>query len=170
MRISVEEGDISAFVGDAVVNAANNQLVLGSGVAGAIRRRGGPTIQAECDELIRKNGPLAVGDAAVTGAGDLSARYVVHAAAMGDSPATVESIRSATRRSLQLAAERGARTMAFPVLGSGVGGFSFEDSARLMIEVLREHGRAFLLPESVVLYGYSMKHADLLRVILEGES
>jgi O-acetyl-ADP-ribose deacetylase (regulator of RNase III) len=170
VRISVEEGDISTFVGDAVVNAANNHLVLGSGVAGAIRTRGGPAIQAECDAFILENGPLAVGDAALTGAGALKARYVIHAAAMGDSPPTVESIRSSTRRTLQLAAERQVRTIAFPVLGSGVGGFSFQDAARIMIEQLREHGRAFLLPESVVLYGYTLQQADMLRVILKDEA
>jgi O-acetyl-ADP-ribose deacetylase (regulator of RNase III) len=168
VRIDVAEGDISAFGGDAVVNAANNHLVLGSGVAGAIRTRGGPTIQAECDAFIRGNGPLAVGDAAITRGGDLPASFVVHAAAMGDSPPTVESIRSSTRRALQLAAERGVRTMAFPVLGSGVGGFSFDDSARIMIEELREHGRAFSLPETVVIYGFTRVQAERLRLLLEG--
>jgi O-acetyl-ADP-ribose deacetylase (regulator of RNase III) len=166
VRIDVEEGDISAFVGDAVVNAANNHLQLGSGVAGAIRARGGPAIQAECDALIRENGPLQVGDAAITGGGNLPARWVIHAAAMGDTPPSAASIRSSTRRALQLAAERGLESVAFPVLGSGVGGFSFQDSASLMIEELREHGRTFALPETVVLYGYSWQQADALRAIL----
>jgi O-acetyl-ADP-ribose deacetylase (regulator of RNase III) len=108
-----------------------------------------------------------VGDAAITGAGQLPALYVIHAAAMGDTPPTIESIRSATRRALQLAAERGVRTVAFPVLGSGVGGFPFRDSARVMVEELREHGRAFAKPESVVLYGYTRQQADTLRLILD---
>ena len=83
-RIRVERGDISAFDGDAVVNAANNHLRLGAGVAGALARRGGPAIQQECDEHVRAHGPLSVGDAALTGGGRLPARHVIHAAAMGE--------------------------------------------------------------------------------------
>ncbi|HSR40909.1 MAG TPA: macro domain-containing protein, partial [Longimicrobiales bacterium] len=160
--IRVEQGDISAFAGDAVVNAANNHLVLGTGVAGAIARRGGPSIQAECDEIIRRRGPLEVGGAAVTGAGNLPARLVIHAATMGDRPASVESIRSATEESLRLATRESATTVAFPVLGSGVGGVPFEESARTMIEVIRVHGEEHDLPESVVLYGYTAEQAQAL--------
>ena len=162
LEIRVQEGDISGFVGDAIVNAANNHLQLGSGVAGAIRRRGGPTIQSECDALVRQHGPLRVGDAAITGGGTLSVRRVIHAAAMGDVPPSPDSIRSATRRSLQLAAQEGLRTVAFPVLGSGVGGFSFEDAARIMVEELRQHGSAYALPEVAVLYGYTRAQAEAL--------
>lgn len=166
LLIRVEEGDIATFTGDAVVNAANNHLRLGAGVAGAIRERGGPTIQQECDEIVRRDGPLAVGDAAITGAGNLSCRWVIHAAAMGDEPASAESIRSATRRSLQIAAEHDARIVAFPVLGSGVGGFPFHESATLMLEEIRDHGRTFTLPEVVVLYGYTPDQATTLRRLL----
>ena len=164
--IRVEEGDISTFQGDAVVNAANNHLVLGTGVAGAIRTRGGPTIQQECHEIVRQSGPLRMGDAAITGAGQLSVRHVIHAAAMGDEPLSARSIRSATRRSLQLAAERGALSVAFPVLGSGIGRFSFEDAARLMLEEMRDHVRTFAVPEDIVLYGYSPGQAELLRQLV----
>jgi O-acetyl-ADP-ribose deacetylase (regulator of RNase III) len=92
-RIVLREGDITAEPVDAIVNAANSGLVLGSGVAGAIRERGGPSIQAECDAI----GPIEVGDAAVTGAGDLPARYVIHAAGMP--PGGEASGRSVHRRS-----------------------------------------------------------------------
>jgi len=166
MLIRIEEGDISAYEGDAVVNAANNHLRLGAGVAGAIRDRGGPSIQRECDAIVRRDGPLRVGDAAITGAGALSVRHVIHAAAMGDEPPSVASIRSATRRSLQLAADHAVRTIAFPILGSGVGGFSFDDAARVMLEEIGDHGRTSGIPEIVVLYGYTREQAEALRRIL----
>lgn len=161
--IRVEEGDISAFTGDAVVNAANNHLVLGEGVAGAIARRGGPAIQAECEEIIRREGPLDVGGAAVTGGGDLPSRMVIHAAAMGDEAASTASIRSATAESLRLATERQVGSVAFPVLGAGVGGVPFEASARAMIEVVRAHADEHELPEVVVFYGYTAEQAQALR-------
>ena len=164
--IRVEEGDVSAFTGDAVVNAANNHLVLGSGVAGAIARRGGPSIQAECEEIIRREGPLEVGEAAVTGAGDLPARMVIHAAAMGDEAASTATIRSATRQALRMAVERDARSVAFPVLGSGVGGVPFEESARTMLEVIHAHGMEHDLPEVVVLYGYTAEQAQALQRLI----
>lgn len=166
MLLRVEQGDISTFDGDAVVNAANNHLVLGAGVAGAIRKRGGPAIQLECDEYVRTHGPLRVGEAAVTGAGDLPARWVIHAAAMGDSPPTAESIRSSTRHALRLAGEQRMSSVAFPVLGSGVGGFPFQEAARLMVDEIREWGEASELPEVAVLYGYTDADAQALSRIL----
>lgn len=166
MLLRVEQGDISTFDGDAVVNAANNHLVLGAGVAGAIRARGGPTIQAECDALVRANGPLRVGEAALTGGGDLPARWVIHAAAMGDAPPSASSIRSSTRHALRLAREQRMTSVAFPVLGSGVGGFPFEEAARLMIEEMRAHESESEHPEVVVLYGYAEQDAQALQRIL----
>lgn len=162
--IRVEEGDISTFEGDAVVNAANNHLILGAGVAGAIRRRGGGTIQAECDEYVRRHGPVRVGEAALTRGGDLPARYVIHAAAMGDEPASAATIESATRESLRIAVEHGIRSLAFPVLGAGVGGFPFDESARIMVSEIRRFTRE--RPgtiEAVVLYGYLPEQAEALR-------
>jgi len=164
--VRVEQGDISSFDGDAVVNAANNHLMLGAGVAGAIKARGGPTIQAECDAYIRSNGPLRVGEAALTGAGTLPCRWVIHAAAMGDSPPTADSIRSSTRHALRLAEEKGLTAVAFPVLGSGVGGFPFEEAARLMLGEIRAHGERFASPEVAVLYGYTEADARALARVL----
>lgn len=164
--IRVEQGDISTFQGDAVVNAANNHLRMGAGVAEAILSRGGHEIQKECDALIRRDGPLEVGEAAVTGAGSLTARYVIHAAAMGDEPPTPHSIRSATRNSLRLARERGVESLALPVLGSGVGGFPFEEAARLMLEEIRSLPDESSHPDTVVLYGYTEDQAERLRRLL----
>jgi O-acetyl-ADP-ribose deacetylase (regulator of RNase III) len=159
--IRVARGDITTYAGSAIVNAANNHLVLGAGVAGAIARRGGPSIQAECDRL----GSIRVGEAAVTGAGGLRCRYVIHAAAMGDEPVTVRSIREATASSLRLAAELGLRDLAFPVLGSGIGGFPFRLAAEIMVETIRTTaaGDAGL---DVVLYGYTSGDAATIEEVL----
>lgn len=163
LLIRVEQGDISAFPGEAVVNAANNHLKLGAGVAGAIRTRGGPSIQEECDRHVRLHGPIAVGDAVATGAGDLPAMVVIHAAAMGDAPATAHSIRSATRSALRIATDRGLRSLAFPILGTGVGGYPFEDAARLMLDEIRAEGESGTSLDRVVLYGYGADHVETLR-------
>lgn len=150
--IRLEEGDISAADVDAVVNAANTRLVLGSGVAGALRRRGGPEIQRECDTLA----PIALGDAILTGAGDLPARHVIHAATMEPGGSSSEaSVRSATRRALEIARERGLESLALPALGAGVGGLTLAESARVMLEELRSHlaQGSSLRDIRLVLYG-----------------
>ncbi len=131
-RIQVAQGDITEFVGDAIVNAANNHLVLGSGVAGAIRRKGGPSIQEECD----RHGPIQVGEAALTGAGQLPVRYVIHAAVLGDAPASLETVRRATRAALRLALEKGLHKVAFPLLGTGVGGLGVSMVVETMLDEL----------------------------------
>jgi O-acetyl-ADP-ribose deacetylase (regulator of RNase III) len=151
-RISIVEGDVTAQSVDAIVNAANSALVLGAGVAGAIRERGGPSIQAECDAI----GPIAVGDAAVTGAGKLPARFVIHAAGMppGGS-ASEESVRSSVRRSLELAREKGCRSIAIPAVGAGIAGFPVQRCAEILIEEARAHlaGETSLEEIRFVLFG-----------------
>jgi O-acetyl-ADP-ribose deacetylase (regulator of RNase III) len=135
-RIVLEEGDITACAVDAIVNAANSDLVLGSGVAGAIRSKGGTSIQAECDAI----GPIEVGGAAITGGGELPARHVIHAASMALGGATSgESLRASTRRSLELAAEHGLRTIAFPAIGTGVGALGLQRCAEIMLEEAQHH-------------------------------
>jgi len=130
------EGDITAQEVDAIVNAANSELVLGTGVAGAIRERGGPTIQEECSA----HGPIEVGGAAVTGAGDLAAQFVIHAASMppGGS-ATKESVRDSMRTALQLANERGVRSLAVPAIGAGIAGCPLQRCAEILLEEARTH-------------------------------
>jgi O-acetyl-ADP-ribose deacetylase (regulator of RNase III) len=165
-NIRVAQGDITDFQGDAVVNAANNQLQLGAGVAGAIRKKGGPSIQRECNE----HGAIRVGEAAITGAGDLEARYVIHAAAMGDEPASRESIDGATRHALRLADENGVRTIAFPILASGVAGFDLSEAAGIMLAAIDGYvANSDSGLEEIVLYGYSAADADTIREIVEGD-
>ncbi len=150
--IVLAEGDITEQRVDAIVNAANTELVLGAGVAGAIRARGGPSIQAECDA----HGPVELGGAALTGAGELPARFVIHAASMHPGGgASEESVRASMRRSLELAAEQGCRSIAVPAIGAGIAGFSMQRCAEILIEEARAHLRGDTSLEEIrfVLFG-----------------
>ncbi len=123
-------GDITHSQAQAIVNAANNHLWMGSGVAGAIKRKGGSEIEAEA---ISK-GPIEVGQAVTTGAGLLPQKYVIHAAAMGqDLQTDAGKIRQATRNSLLRAEELGLESVDFPALGTGVGGFPPDEAAEVML-------------------------------------
>lgn len=124
-------GDLVEQQVDAIVNAANNELILGGGVAGAIRRRGGSAIQRECDA----HGPIRVGEAAITGGGHLPARHVIHAASMQlGGRATNDSLRSSMDHAFRLAKEHGLRTIAVPAVGTGIAGFPMDECARIMGE------------------------------------
>jgi O-acetyl-ADP-ribose deacetylase (regulator of RNase III) len=136
MRLEVVEGDIAALEVDAIANAANNGLWMGSGVAGAIKRAGGEEIEREAVA----QGPIEVGSAVATGAGRLPAKHVIHGAVMGQDLRTDgELVRRATRSCLELADELACRSLALPAFGTGVGGFSLEDCARIMVEEARAH-------------------------------
>jgi O-acetyl-ADP-ribose deacetylase (regulator of RNase III) len=151
-RISIVEGDITAQEVDGIVNAANSALVLGAGVAGAIRARGGPAIQAECDA----HGPIAVGEAALTGAGELPARFVIHAASMPPGgAATEESVRSSLRSALELARREELRSLAVPAIGAGIAGFPLQRCAEILVEEARRHlaGETSLEEIRFVLFG-----------------
>jgi len=161
--LRVVQGDISTFQGDAVVNAANNHLRMGTGVAGALLAAGGGAIQDECDALVRREGPLQVGEAAITGGGKLGVRFVIHAAAMGDHPPTAETIRDAVRSSLRLAVENEVESLAFPVLGTGVGGFPFDEAARILVEEVKGFTHDLEGMETVVFYGFTPDQAAALR-------
>jgi O-acetyl-ADP-ribose deacetylase (regulator of RNase III) len=135
-KILFMKGDITDLEVDAIVNAANNELILGGGVAGAIRTKGGPRIQEECDRI----GSIRLGEAAVTPAGNLKAYYVIHAASMErGGKTTPESLRSAIRNSLLRAEEKGFKTIAFPAIATGIAGFPMEDCANIMISEVLEH-------------------------------
>jgi O-acetyl-ADP-ribose deacetylase len=134
MELEVVEGDITELDVDAVANAANNELWMGAGVAGAIKRAGG----AEIEQEAVAQAPIAVGQAIATGAGNLRAKHVVHAAVMGqDLQTSAELISQATRRTLEVADELGARSLAVPAFGTGVGGFPIERCAELMVTEAR---------------------------------
>ena len=136
LTVEVMQGDLTRQDVDAIVNAANNDLELGGGVAGAIARAGGPTIQAEC----RTIGPVEVGDAAITSGGNLKARYVIHAASMRlGSRTSADSLRQSTRRSLEIAREKGLRSIAFPAVGTGIARFPLDECARIMVDEVIAH-------------------------------
>jgi O-acetyl-ADP-ribose deacetylase (regulator of RNase III) len=150
--IRIIKGDISEVSAQAIVNAANNQLWMGSGVAGAIKRKGGKEIE---DEAVKK-GPIPVGEAVATTAGKLNAKYVIHAAGMGaDLRTDAIKIESATRNSLKRAEELGIESIAFPSIGTGVGGFSPNEAAKIMLNVAASHakGETHLREIVFVLYG-----------------
>ncbi len=138
--LSAVVGDIVGVDVDAIVNAANNALWMGSGVAGAIKRAGGEEIEREA---VAK-GPIRVGEAVATTAGRLPYKAVIHAAAMGYEggrmiPPTRETIRSATQAALAEADRLGLESIAFPALGTGVGGFDLAEAAEVMVEAVAEY-------------------------------
>ena len=130
-EIAVVLGDITDFKVDAIVNAANNKGVMGGGVAAAIKKKGGKIIE---DEAIRKC-PIGIGEAIFTSAGNLKAKYVIHAATMGVDYKTDEvRIRNSCRNSLRVADELGISSIVFPALGCGIGGFPLLGSAKIMAQ------------------------------------
>ncbi len=138
MNFEVVQGDIAQQSADVLVNAAGTSLQMGSGVAGALRRAAGQEIN---DEAVSK-GPVDLGAVAVTDAYDLDAEHVIHAAAMphyGDGKATADSIADATRNALQRAEELGAESLVIPALGCGVAGFSLEEGARIIAEIINSY-------------------------------
>jgi O-acetyl-ADP-ribose deacetylase (regulator of RNase III) len=135
-RIEIRQGDITETDMDAIVNAANNDLQLGGGLAGAIRRKGGPRIQAECDKI----GTIPVGGAAITSGGNLKARHVIHAASMQLGGGTsAQSLRSSTAHALRIAAQNRLKSIAFPAVGAGIGGFPMRECAEIMLRETAKH-------------------------------
>lgn len=138
VEIKVIKGDITELKVDAIVNAANNKLVMGGGVAGAIKRKGGEIIEDEAAKL----GPIKIGEAAATGAGNLPCKFVIHAATMGMDFKTDEvKIRNSTRSALKVCEELKIKSVAFPALGCGVGGFPYLAAAKIMAQEVFSHLR-----------------------------
>jgi O-acetyl-ADP-ribose deacetylase (regulator of RNase III) len=137
MQVHLAKTDITTMAVDAVVNPANSLGIMGGGVAGALSRRGGPSIQREAMSLA----PIAVGAAVVTNAGQLYAKRVIHAPTM-EQPGTkvgVENVRRATRAALLAAAHHGLEMIAIPGMGTGLGGVDPSDAARAIVDELRAH-------------------------------
>src|SRR5207244_3849360 len=134
--IEVLDTDITTLEVDAIANAANTRLVHGGGVAGAIARAGGPAVQEESNA----RAPIGLGEAVETTAGDMPARWVIHAATMElGGPTSAEVIRRATASTLRVAEELGARSLALVAFGTGVGGFPLDEAARIEVEEVRRH-------------------------------
>ena len=135
-KIKLVQGDITELSTDVIVNAANAQLILGGGVAGAIRRKGGSTIQEECNKI---EGTV-VGDAVITTGGELKAKYVIHAVGprMGEGNED-EKLKNATLNSLKLMDEHKLKSIAFPAISTGIFGFPIERCAKIMISNAKEY-------------------------------
>lgn len=165
--LELVEGDITKMETEAIVNAANAQLVLGGGVAGAIRRKGGPAIQKECNE----KGGTFVGGAVVTGGGNLKAKYVIHAVGprMGEGNED-EKLANATLNSLKLCDDNGIRSISFPAISSGIFGFPIERCAAIMLGTTIEYlgGKTALEKVVFCLFGkdsYTVFESELKRRI-----
>jgi O-acetyl-ADP-ribose deacetylase len=158
-RILIQQGDLTDMDVDAIVNAANNDLVLGAGVAGAIHRKGGEEIQKECDEI----GSIPVGYAAITGGGKLRARHVIHAASMGlgGVRTTAKSLRTSTAHSLRIAAECNLKSIAFPAVGTGISGFPMEECAQIMLTEAAQHLQGSTSIEKIYFVLFDTKARDV---------
>jgi O-acetyl-ADP-ribose deacetylase (regulator of RNase III) len=156
LEVSVADGDITELDVDAVANAANDRLWMGGGVAGAIKRVGGEEIEREAVAA----GPIPLGTAVATGAGKLKARHVVHGAVMGqDLETNADLIERTTRSCLEVADELGARSLALPAFGTGVGRFPVGECARLMVTAVRAYEPRTLEHVVFAVFGADARHA-----------
>ncbi len=164
-NVYIEQGDITEYEVDAIVNAANNDLILGGGLAGVIARKGGSEIQKECDKI----GPIKVGRAAITTAGKLPAKYVIHAASMQLGGRTsAESLASSVRACLEIAEQYKISSIAFPAIGTGIARFPVEECARIMIKLICDHIRKGTCLSDVYIVLYDAKTYNVfLRVYNE---
>jgi len=162
-RLWIVEGDITLLDVEAVVNAANKHLQLGGGVAGAIRRRSGPAIQAECDRLA----PIEVGEAVITGGGNLKARYVIHAVGPvnGEGDEEAKLVR-ATLSSLRIAAGRKIRSLAFPAISTGIYGFPLQECSRIMLRASLDFLKKNSYPREIVFCLYGAEAFEVFRKTL----
>ncbi|MGH9793952.1 MAG: macro domain-containing protein [Candidatus Acidiferrales bacterium] len=161
-KVELKQGDLTEMDCDAIVNAANNDLKLGGGVAGAIRRKGGEQIQRECDAI----GSIPVGGAAITSGGNLKARWVIHAASMQlGGTTTAKALRRSTAHALRIAAERGLKSIAFPAVGTGIAGFPMKECAEIMLREVVEHLRSASTLEKVSFVLFDKASLDVFEAV-----
>jgi len=152
-RVTVVIGDITKLEADAIVNPANSQLIMGGGVAGAILRAGGNQIQKQA----LSRAPMQIGHAVATTAGKLKAKYVIHAPTMTRPAmaASLDSVRAATKGALECAHQMHIQSLAFPGLGTGVGGLDLQDAANAIVEEIKSHIEAGTTIKQIALVGYN---------------
>jgi len=157
-KITVSTGDITKLKVDAIVNAANSYLIMGGGVAGAILRACGREIQEEAN----KKAPIPIGKAVATTAGKLKAKYVVHAPTMEQPamPTNKQNVRLATKGALECARQLAITSIAFPSMGTGVGGLNVEEASEVMVDAIKRHVESGTLLKNIILVGFN---ADLAR-------
>jgi len=159
-KIKLTQGDITELKTDVIVNAANAQLRLGSGVAGAIKHKGGPLIQEECNKI----GGTFVGGAVITTGGNLKAKRVIHAVGprMGEGNED-EKLKNATLNSLKLMDEHELKTIAFPAISTGIFGYPIEKCAKIMIFIAKEYLSGVTQIEEVVFCLYSKPDFEVFK-------
>ncbi|MGD2095232.1 MAG: macro domain-containing protein [Phycisphaerales bacterium] len=174
MKVNIEnrvlellDGDITEMQTDAIVNAANARLILGGGVAGAIKRKGGPTIQQECDKI----GGTFVGGAAITGGGNLKAKYVIHAVGprMGEGNED-EKLKNSTLNSLKLADENNLKSISFPAISTGIFGFPVQRCAEIMLKTTIDYLKGQTSLERVVFCLFGQDSFEVFANQLEQET
>jgi len=156
--LKLKQGDITELETDAIVNAANSQLIMGGGVAGAIRRKGGPNIQEACNKI----GGTYVGGAVITTGGNLKAKYVIHAVGprMGEGNED-EKLKNATLNSLRLMDENNLQTIAFPAISTGIFGYPIDKCAKIMINTVKEYLKGETQIKSVIFCLYTQSDFDV---------
>ena len=163
-KLKLVEGNIVLLDVEALVNAANKSLVLGGGVAGAIRSYGGPSIQQECYKI----GPIQVGEAALTNAGNLKAKYIIHAAGpVSGEGAEEEKLHNATLNSLKIAEERKIKDIVFPAISTGIFGFPIEKCSEIMLKVAIEFLEKHDYPQEIIFCLYGLEAYSVFEKTLE---
>jgi len=164
--IELCQGDIIEMETQAIVNAANAGLILGGGVAGAIRRKGGLSIQGECNKI----GGTFVGGAVITGGGNLKAKYVIHAVGprMGEGNED-EKLRNATLNSLKLADKKKIKSISFPAISTGIFGFPIDRCSKIMIQTAIEYLKGQTQIEKIIFCLFDALSYNIFAKELQGE-
>jgi O-acetyl-ADP-ribose deacetylase (regulator of RNase III) len=168
-RIVVTQGDITKLEVDAIVNAANSSLLGGGGVDGAIHKAAGPDLLEECIRIRNAEGGCKTGDAKVTGAGRLKAKWVIHTVGPvwnGGTKDEPELLASCYKTSLRLATELGAKTIAFPAISTGIYGYPLHEACEIAVNTIGQHENA--LPEQVILCMFSKESYEMMLDVVEG--
>jgi O-acetyl-ADP-ribose deacetylase len=168
-RIEVIQGDITKLDVEAIVNAANSSLLGGGGVDGAIHRAAGPDLLEQCIRIRNAEGGCKTGDAKITTGGRLKAKWVIHTVGPvwnGGTQDEPELLASCYRKSLELAAERGAKTIAFPAISTGIYGYPLREACEIAVNTISAH--AAVAPEMVTLCMFSKKDYETMLEVVAG--
>ena len=169
-QIEAIKADITRVSADAIVNAANSSLLGGGGVDGAIHRAGGPSILKECKQIIAKQGGCKTGDAVITGAGNLPAKFVIHTVGpiwRGGNNNEREKLANCYKNSLQLAVENNCKTLTFPNISTGVYGFPKKDAAKIAVETVNNFLQQNFTLQKVIFVCYDDENFALIKEELE---
>ena len=166
--LELRVGDITEMKTDAIVNAANEHLAHGGGVAGAISRKGGPAVQRESNAWIRRHGRMPTGSAAITSGGNLKARNVIHTVGpvFDGTPRSAELLSSAVRSALQMADDHGLRSIALPAISTGIFGYPLDQAAQVMLGAASDYLRVRTGLERVVFCLYDQQAYDVFAAAL----